>query len=239
MSATDLAAMIVYTAAAGACILLGGLLASVARIRPRWLETEFRHSVIAFGGGVLIAAVAFVLVPEGIEYVASPAAACVALLAGGFAFFGVERYLGKRKREKPQLSAMLLDYIPESLALGGMFALGAPEATLLALLIGLQNFPEGFNAYRELAAVPPAQPKRTLVIMAALIPVGPAFGLVGWGFGTELPIILGLAMLFAAGGILYLLFQDIAPQAHLRRHWAPTLGAVVGFAFGMLGYLYV
>jgi ZIP family zinc transporter len=43
----------------------------------------------------------------------------------------------------------------------------------------------------------------------------------------------------AAGGILYLLFQDIAPQARLARRWAPTLGAVVGFGLGLLGDLLI
>jgi ZIP family zinc transporter len=239
MSLSQPALMIVYTAAAGSCLLFGGLLASVARIRPRWLETEFRHSVIAFGGGVLIAAVAFVLVPEGIEYVASPIAACVTLLAGGLAFFGVERFLGARKREKPLFSAMLLDYLPESMALGGMFALGAESALLLAVLIGLQNFPEGFNAYRELNAASKMRSRRTLALMAGLIPAGPVFGILGWQYGAGHPEFLGAVMLFAAGGILYLIFQDIAPQARLERHWAPTLGAVAGFAVGMLGDLYV
>jgi ZIP family zinc transporter len=42
-------------------------------------------------------------------------------------------------------------------------------------------------------------------------------------------------MLFASGGILYLIFQDIAPQSHMQRHWAPPLGAVLGFCLGMLG----
>jgi ZIP family zinc transporter len=42
-------------------------------------------------------------------------------------------------------------------------------------------------------------------------------------------------MLFAAGGILYLVFQDIAPQVKLERHWSPPLGAVIGFALGLLG----
>jgi len=28
---------------------------------------------------------------------------------------------------------------------------------------------------------------------------------------------------------LYLIFQDIAPQSHLARHWAPPLGTVLGF----------
>lgn len=237
MSNTQLITMVLYTAAAGSCVLWGGLVASVARINPRWLDTEFRHSVIAFGGGVLIAAVAFVLVPEGIEYVASPTLACTTLLGGGLTFFAVERFLGTRRRQKPMLSAMLLDYLPESIALGGMFALGARTAPLLAVFIGLQNLPEGFNAYRELNAPADARPGRTLALMAAVIPAGPIFGLLGWRFGTSHPFLLGGIMLFAAGGILYLIFQDIAPQSRLERHWAPTLGAVAGFTVGMLGYL--
>lgn len=42
-------------------------------------------------------------------------------------------------------------------------------------------------------------------------------------------------MLFAGGGILYLTFQDLAPQAHVHRHWAPSLGAVAGFLFALVG----
>ena len=41
-------------------------------------------------------------------------------------------------------------------------------------------------------------------------------------------------MLFAAGGILYLTFQDIAPQSRLERRWRPPLGAVLGFALSVL-----
>lgn len=42
-------------------------------------------------------------------------------------------------------------------------------------------------------------------------------------------------MLSAAGEILYLTFQDLAPQAKLDRHWAPPLGAVAGFLLGLIG----
>jgi hypothetical protein len=44
---------------------------------------------------------------------------------------------------------------------------------------------------------------------------------------------------FSGGGILYLVFQDIAPQAKLARHWAPPLGAVVGFLLGMVAQMVV
>ena len=54
--------MLLYTLGASICIPLGGFLASIERVRSDWLDHELRHFVIAFGGGVLLAAVAFVLV---------------------------------------------------------------------------------------------------------------------------------------------------------------------------------
>ncbi|MEZ6108446.1 MAG: hypothetical protein R3B96_20695 [Pirellulaceae bacterium] len=48
---------------------------------------------------------------------------------------------------------------------------------------------------------------------------------------------MAAVMLFAAGGILYLVFQDIAPQARLKRHWSPPLGAVAGFLLGVIGQM--
>ena len=227
--------IILYTLCAGACIPLGGALAYVEKIRPKWLENEFRHSVIAFGGGILLAAVALILVPEGTKYVDHSSLSIVILLSGGVCFFILERILGTRRREKPQFTAMLLDFVPESLALGGAFAIGAQSAPLLAVFIGLQNLPEGFNAYRELRAMPQSDARHILGFMSLLVPIGPVLAVVGWVYLSENALLLGATMLFASGGILYLIFQDIAPQSHMRRHWAPPLGAVFGFCTGMLG----
>ncbi|MCL4746286.1 MAG: hypothetical protein KJZ83_12860 [Burkholderiaceae bacterium] len=229
--------IVAYTGAAGACIPLGALFACFERINPRWLEREFRHFVIAFGGGVLLAAVMFVLLPDGARLVGEVKWIVGSFVAGGVAFFALERALGLRKRESPQFLAMLLDFIPESLALGGVIAAGGNSAMLLAVLIGLQNLPEGFNAYRELKSVAGARKGRILFAMALLVPIGPAFGLGGWLMLSDRPAILGFVMLFCAGGILYLIFQDIAPQARMRKHWFPSLGAVLGVAVGLLGRL--
>jgi len=53
---------------------------------------------------------------------------------------------------------------------------------------------------------------------------------------ADAPAALGVVMLAAAGGILYLTFQDIAPQAKLDCDWGPPLGAVLGFLVGMVGH---
>jgi len=235
--ATPLFEILLYTTLAGAAIPAGGLLARIEHLQSKWLEQELRHFIIAMGGGIMLAAVALVLIPEGIEKTDHNLGALLAFGCGGAAFFWIERLMGMHKSEKPQLFGMLLDYLPESLALGGMFAVGASTAPLLALFIGLQNLPEGFNAFRELRAVERYSARKVLLLMLALVPLGPLLAVLGWLVLARHEAVLGVIMLFAAGGILYLIFQDIAPQSRLARHWAPPLGAIAGFGIGLLGHL--
>jgi ZIP family zinc transporter len=228
--------LVLWTTLAGACIPAGASLARVERIRPSWLENEFRHFVIAFGGGVLVGAVALVLVPEGARHLPDPLATTALLLTGGAAFMLLDRNQARRRHATPQFAAMAADYLPESLALGGMFAANAEGAVLLALLIGLQNLPEGFNAWRELTS---ASGKRqgAFALMLGVALLGPVCGLAGWFLLVDHGHVLGGIMLFAAGGILYATFQDIAPQSRLENQWAPPLGAVLGFALALAGHL--
>lgn len=236
---SEILTIIFLTGAAGSCIPIGGIIASFEHIRSDWLEKEFRHFVIAFGGGILLGAVALVLVPEGISGMNGSMFAIPVILAGGFSFFIIERGLGLRRRESPQLMSMLLDYVPEAIALGGLVALSSPVAPLLALLIGLQNIPEGFNAYREIICRREYNPAKTLSFMSALVVIGPIAGFIGFYFLSEYQAILGAIMLFASGGILYLIFQDIAPQSRLNKHWLPPLGAVLGYCVALFSEMVV
>ncbi len=228
--------LLVWTTLAGACILVGAGLARIGHSRSQWLVVELPHYVIAFGGGVLVGAVALVLVPEGIAHMPHPLAAIAMLIAGGIAFMTLDRIQARRQQSAPQFIAMGADFLPESLALGGIFAAGGEGAVLLALLIGLQNLPEGYNAWRELAMAR-VRPQKVLGLMLLLAILGPVCGVIGWFWLVNHDQILGGIMLFAAGGILYLTFQDIAPQSRLEQHWAPPLGAVFGFALALVGSL--
>jgi ZIP family zinc transporter len=226
------------TVAAGAFIPLGGLLARVEKIGSDWLEQEFRHFLIALGGGILLGAVTVVLIPEGKESMGDSLFAIPAIVAGGILFFVVERILGLKRRESPQLMGMMLDFIPEAISLGGLAVLSPKTAVLMAVLIALQNLPEGFNAYREMISQegPGHSPRKTLTFMTSLVFTGPIAGLLGFFFLSEQPFILGTVMLVASGGVMYLIFQDIAPQSRLDRHWGPPLGAVVGFCVALFSH---
>ena len=132
-------------------------------------------------------AVALVLLPKSVAYVSQPLAIATYFVLDGMTFFALERALGLRRRESPQLLATLLDYAPESLALGGVFASGVPGAPMLAVLIGLQNLPEGFNAYRELMSVKGAHSRRILLGMSMLVPIGPILAILGLVFPFDTP----------------------------------------------------
>jgi ZIP family zinc transporter len=233
---TDVLHIVGLTVLAGACIPLGGVLASFERIRPNWLKREVRHFLIALGGGILLGAVSVVLIPEGKSSMGGSLWAIPAIIIGGLLFFGVERILGLKRRESPQLMGVMLDFIPEATALGGLAVVSPETAVLMAVLIAMQNLPEGFNAYRELVNLPGYTSAKTLLFMSCLVMTGPLAGLCGYFFLSERPVVLGAIMLIASGGILYLIFQDIAPQSRLERHWGPPLGAVVGFCLALFSH---
>ncbi|MGD2084281.1 MAG: hypothetical protein PVF91_15070 [Chromatiales bacterium] len=166
-------------------------------------------------------------------------AAAGALLAGGLAVLAADHALAKRGTPASMLLATLLDFLPEALALGAAFTVSPPVGPLLALFIALQNLPEGFNAYREMVVRGGLVPGRVLGLFVALVPLGPACAVLGLLHLADQAAATAVIMLGASGGILYVVFQDIAPQARLQRHWAPPLGAVLGFALGLVGHMVI
>jgi ZIP family zinc transporter len=230
--------IIVLTLIAGLAMPLGASMAAVERINPRWLETEVRHGVIAFGGGALLSAVALVFVPQAVRNLSSVlVAACFS--GGAFIFMVLDIRLVANNTPFSQLTAMLSDFVPEALALGATFTFSKDAGLLLVGIIALQNMPEGFNAYREIKVS--TEYSRLQIIGAFMLMafLGPIAGVTGYFVLSDYPQIVSGIMLFAAGGILYIIFQDIAPQARLKNHWAPPLGAVAGFLLGVLGHMLV
>jgi len=107
------------------------------------------HWVTAFGGGVLVAAVAFVLAPRAVENL-SPLLLAFSFLAGGGCLFFLDRSVERAGGRVAQLVSMLMNYLPEALSLGTLFARHHDIAHVLVIFIGLQNLPEAFNAHDDL-----------------------------------------------------------------------------------------
>lgn len=219
---------------AGAAMPAGALLAKFDLVHPSILGPSWRHFIVAFGGGALISAVALVLVPDGASKLPIIPAALL-FAAGGACFYYLDTYLRKLKSSVGQLVAMLSDFIPEAIALGAAFAVGEETGLLLALLMVLQNLPEGFNAYEELSGSAQLSSNKIVLAFSGLALVGPISAATGYYLLAQYDALMGALMLFASAGILYLVFQDIAPDSRLEDQGMPAIGAVAGFMLGLIG----
>lgn len=223
---------VLWASVAGFAIPVGALVGAIESVRSVARRSSLDHGVTAFGGGILIAAVALILLPDGAE------GRGVGFLVAGFGGGALATLLIDRAVEQSEGSianviAMLMDFVPESIALGAVFALGGEGGPFLAVLIALQNLPEGFNAFHDLEAKEGRG--RAFALLAPLALLGPLAAWAGVTFLASSPEAVSFLFLFAAGGIVYLVFHDIAPQALQRGHWLPTAGAVIGVLVGLVG----
>lgn len=228
--------VIALTFLAGLAAFSGAVLGWFENIKKDWLTCESRHGIMAFGGGALFAAVALVLVPKGMAGIPLHLSA-TAFLAGAVFFLFLDACFRARKSPLSQFMAMMLDFVPEALVLGAIITSNYNEAIFLAALIAAQNMPEGFNSYREMTAGSHSMGKwRALGLMAAGSVSGIGWGVVGYTMFSPDDLLLKLLMMFCAGGIFSLVFQDIAPESHVKTRWSPSLGAAFGFLLGIIGH---
>lgn len=225
--------IILYSFASGVTVIIGGSLARSNLIPRNELGREISHSIVAFGAGVIVAAAAFVLTPRAINQL-SLAVIVSVFLAGAALFLLLDKLIGRHGGRLAQLMAMSMDYIPEAIALGSVFSYDRHTGLLLALFIGLQNLPESYNAFDDLVKSG-FSPNKSLLILIPFGFIGIVAAILGYLFLSDSAGLLSGLMLFSAGGILYLVFQDIAPMIKYKSHRVPALGATLGFMVGIIG----
>lgn len=227
--------ILIYSGFAGFTIFLGGLLAKVfdRKIPEGSFKIGSTHMLMSFGSGIILSALALVLVPQGMKEL-NVIPLILTFFTGTISFFFLDKYLSKSGSQTATLLAMLTDCFPEAIALGAVFMSDVKTATLLAIIIGLQNLPESFNAYRDLTQSGWTA-KKTLSIFFFLSFTGILGALIGYFFLSHSPQITAYLMIFSSGGILFLLIQDIIPDSKLSTSAIPSLGASLGFLLGMVG----
>jgi ZIP family zinc transporter len=227
--------LILFAAFAGLTIPVGGLLAKLFNhhVAETPVKYEITHSVMSFGAGIILAALALVLVPSGMEQL-ELVPLCVTFFGGAVVFYFIDSYLAKTGGQMATMLAMMMDFVPESIAMGAVFMVDPSTASLLAIIIGLQNLPEAFNAYRDLI-LGGGKPNKILWIFVGLSTMGVIGALIGNFALQDSPKATAYLMIFASGGILYLLVQDIIPETKLKNSGIPALAATLGFLVGVIG----
>ncbi len=229
----DVCKVILYSLASGATIIVGGIFARFEVFPDSQLKNEISHGIVALGGGILVAAVAFVLAPRAIDSL-SLIFMILTFFIGSLCFLFIDRYISKRGGRGAQLLAMMMDFIPEAIALGAIFANEPRTGLLLAIFIGMQNLPEGYNSFADLVNSGFSINKSLLILIPFSL-IGVVAAICGFLLLSGQERLVASLMSFAAGGILYLVFQDIAPMARVKNQWAPAIGATFGFMLGMIG----
>jgi ZIP family zinc transporter len=227
--------LLLFSGFAGVTVILGGLLSFFfnKHIQKSPLKYEITHTMMSFGAGIILSALALVLIPKGMKEL-ELVPMSVSFFAGAVLFMLLDEYLAKKGGQTATLLAMMMDFVPESIALGAVFAIEPATATLLAVFIGLQNLPEAFNSYNDLISSG-FTAKKTLVIFFFLSFSGIIGALIGHFFLSAHPELTAHLMTFASGGILYLLIQDIIPESKLAKNYLTPLGACIGFLVGIIG----
>jgi len=138
--------------------------------------------------------------------------------------------------------AVTLHNIPEGMAVGLTFAVAAQDpsagalagAVALAIGMGLQNFPEGAAVSLPMKSQGVPNRKAFLCGAASGI-VEPIFGLltvlIAGSVGSVMPWILA----FAAGAMIYVVVEELIPEAHLGEHsHTGTASVMAGFLVMMM-----
>ena len=226
ISFTDILTVIGITLFAGGTSFIGALIAKYVNF-----STSVILFLTAFGAGILISAAIFEMVIEA-EKSIGIISTLLFFILGAIIFTIADVIAVKKGGGADILIGIGLDTIPESLAIGASIAAG--PAFALALLIGIQNIPEGIAAYKEMRTGKTAFPnsKKALYAIGVISIIPVILGLIGLFFLQGLHYIVGLILALSAGGIFYMLFYDMIPKAHKERKWIPTFGAVLGFIIG-------
>ena len=150
---------------------------------------------------------------------------------------------GSGRRSTLLVLAIAMHNIPEGMAVGISFALAVrsdptllPAAMALALGIGIQNFPEGAAISLPLRQAGMSRKKSFLIGAAsgAVEPIAALFTVLA--AGTVEPLMPWL-LSFAAGAMLYVVVEELIPEANLRHDHEScggTCGVMAGFLIMMI-----
>ena len=135
-------------------------------------------------------------------------------------------------------TAIALHNVPEGMVIGASFAREAARPArsglVMAAVIGLHNIPEGMAVAVPLIS---GGMGRSRAAGAAALTGAPTVlgALAGFCLGTLGPAALTLALSFASGAMLYVVFGELLPESSLMwRGKAPSLAAVLGIITGMV-----
>ncbi|MBS3816796.1 MAG: ZIP family metal transporter [Candidatus Thermoplasmatota archaeon] len=123
-----------------------------------------------------------------------------------------------------------LHNLPEGVAIGSSFSVSYQVGLVLAILVGIHNLPEGMAVGAALCIGGVKARKVLLITALAGVPMGLG-AFLGAFFGGISTLALSLSLGFAAGAMLYIVFDELIPDAHEK---AEGHSAIIGILMGII-----
>lgn len=245
----------------GFTFLMTALGAAVVFFFRGEIKAAFQQVFLGFAAGVMIAASVWSLLIPAIDMAEGQGSIGWIPAAGGFVLGGLFLMLLDRllphlhpgsdspegmpsslRRTTMLIFAVTLHNIPEGMAVGLSFALAAQggaantfaAAVALAIGIGLQNFPEGAAISLPLKKEGLSN-TRSFIYGALSGVVEPIGGILTVLIAGPVSPVMPWLLSFAAGAMIYVVVEELIPEAHLGEHsHAGTIGVMFGFLVMMI-----
>ncbi|GAB6168101.1 ZIP family metal transporter [Clostridium carnis] len=225
------------------------------------IKASTQRVFLGFAAGVMIAASVWSLLIPSIEMAKEQGKVSFIPAAGGFILGGaflliLDRFLphlhigtnevegisSNFKRTTMLVLAVTLHNIPEGMAVGLAFSLAAQSAETgafmgaIALAIGmaLQNFPEGAAISLPLKKEGFSN-KKSFIYGALSGIVEPIAGVITVIIASSVVGVMPWILSFAAGAMIYVVVEELIPEANLGTHsHTGTIGVMAGFLIMMI-----
>lgn len=225
-------------AATGFTFLMTAAGSSMVFFFKKEISDKLQRFFLGFAAGVMIAASIWSLLIPSIEQ--AEALGMFRWLPAAVGFFTGALFLLFLERMLPHLASDALHTLPNLLLLLAITVHNIPEgmavglAWPLAIGIGIQNFPEGAAVSLPLRKIGFSRTKAFLVGSATGL-VEPIFGMLTLFISGQAKSCMPWLLSFAAGAMIYVVVEELIPEAHLgERSTTGTLGVIAGFLIMMI-----
>lgn len=221
------------------------------------VNKTFMDAMLGFAAGVMIAASFWSLLSPSIEMATNLnmipwLIAFIGIMCGGLLLFVGDKiydYFDEKKKKSSGfkrslmlITSITLHNIPEGLVVGvafGSLIYGLEGATLmnaciLALGIGIQNFPEGTAVAVPLRREGMSRSKAFFYGQLSGI-VEPIAGIVGALLVLKIRFLLPFLLAFAAGAMIYVVVQELIPESQTnKKKEVMAMFTLIGFSIMMI-----
>ncbi len=243
---------IIYSLIAGIFTWLLTVIGSLMVYSIKFSNRNLIAVFLGFGAGVMVAASFFSLLIPAINFCTNLnyktwLICIIGFVIGVFVILLIDYLLSKKeqlnvknKNNTLMVLAVIIHNIPEGLAIGvafgGICIEGANSnlvsAIMLAVGIGLQNFPEGAAISIPLASTGMSKHKSFCIGALSAI-VEPIAALLGALLVSVVRLALPLVLVVAASVMIFVVIDEIISESHTYHKRLTSIGFILGFVVMM------